>query len=227
VDVLTGRSGIIRSLGLAMLVLSLLVGIARDASANQSGPGVGTSAQNMVVLCQLGGGTSSSIITRTVGGIQAATVRCVGGMYDGLVCSFFSGLTICTWPGEGVGASGGAGWRPKVVVNSGQIKPAEVLASDGTAEPGVVQSTESESSLPVTASGATEVVEKTATPEPTTTSVESTNDTGAGQTGEMPEDEVVPVSSETPVIENTDLNTESIDVYVDAPIVEVTFEAAP
>jgi hypothetical protein len=227
------RSGIFRNLGVAMLVLSLLIGIVGETSANQSGPGVGDKTQNMVVLCQLGGGTSSSTITRTVDGIRAATVRCVGGTFDGLVCSFFTDLTICTWPGEGANSSSGNDWKHDMVVDPHTVDSGNVEQSEMNAEPGGASQDEGEGSLssatsePTIVIEATKIVESEVTVATTVTPDTSTSGASSTSTDGLPEGEITAEATETPVIEEPDELPIVTEVQDAAPIVEVTLEAAP
>ena len=111
---------VVRSLGIALLMLSIMLGVARTASASQSGASVNDRATNMVTLCELGGGSADVVTSRYPDGLRGATVRCKSGTYGGLVCSFFIDLSICTWPGEAPTSSGGNKWNQQVEADQTQ-----------------------------------------------------------------------------------------------------------
>jgi hypothetical protein len=209
-----------------MLVLSLMLGVARQASANQSGTSVNDRTTNMITLCQLGGGGADVITSRYTDGLRAATVTCKGGAYDGLVCSFFIDLTICTWPGEGVGAPGKIGWQHEITADPATADPGNSSTTQVTVDSGVAtQNIEQATAAP-------ESVEPTSTPEPTapaeaTATVEPTADDGsATDTGELPKTDVTVEPAETPVVE-PDTQPDVVNVLDAGPFIEVTFEAAP
>lgn len=123
------KQHVVRSLGIALLMLSIMLGVARTASASQSGASVNDRATNMVTLCELGGGSADVITSRYPDGLRGATVRCKGGTYGGLVCSFFIDLTICTWPGEAPTSSGGNKWNQQVEAD--QTQPVTGVTESG------------------------------------------------------------------------------------------------
>jgi hypothetical protein len=82
------------TVGIAVLGLAFMPSAARAAQSSQE---ISEGTAYQVALCEAGGGTATVDVKRTVEGVVSTTVKCTGGLLDGVNCDNMNIGTFCSF----------------------------------------------------------------------------------------------------------------------------------